>query len=125
MTDLEKIFCSYELSFLAKENGFNEPCFAWYTIKSNYLHYEGKFSEDSKSTLIVDCPLKSQLTDWLREKHKMCLELFSTVDDKNEPEFMFSIYDLKIENNLLHDTSWNSDYHIVYNEALTKAVNLL
>ena len=75
---MKKYFVNYEQSLALKELGFDMPCFAYvYTgdTGNNVDRYEEtepsraiNFNHDS---LCVSQPLKSQVFEWFREKHKI------------------------------------------------------
>ena len=75
-------FANYNQSLALKELGFDEPCFAGYRDSawigtdgpnSRYFHAQlfsnHQFDNDQKE--YCSAPLKSQVFEWFREKHKI------------------------------------------------------
>jgi hypothetical protein len=95
---MSHLFANYELSLLAKEKGFDEPCFrVWIrprdlTIKMNMVkNFRGlKNSEDKMERVTV--PLYQQLCDWFREKHNIHILSDVTFDKKNGNWYYYGIY---------------------------------
>jgi hypothetical protein len=77
-------FLDRELSLLAKEKGFDEPCLGFYSLTltdtlfliQNGVGYK-KSSELSKPKDYVAAPLYQQIIDWLKEKHNMDISFYS------------------------------------------------
>lgn len=84
---------SFETAKLAKEKGFNEPCWEWYGIEK--LHNNKIFHESSSLSHTINCPCnrilqkeynnsweeyisapyKYQLMDWLREEYNIFISI--------------------------------------------------
>lgn len=70
---MEKLFVPYELAVKLNDKGFNEKCLAYFHVCNAYqngycFHIADKSRADNRYTLL-DCPLYTQVIDWLREKH--------------------------------------------------------
>ena len=73
---MEKHFVTYNQALALKELGYDEPCMGKYDTKQGdewFLNiYSGhlniQFSDKSKACI---APLKSQVFEWFREKHKI------------------------------------------------------
>lgn len=67
---MEQLFLNYQLSLLAKEKGFDEPCFARYIKKEFRFAALGGVTNFSKEQAgQISAPLYQQITDWFMEKH--------------------------------------------------------
>lgn len=114
---MEHLFLNKKLSLIAKEKGFNEPCFAmwqkngkiWYTAKKEWitnfvinpepktlkLHLES-YPQNTRTingvNYLESCsnftaPLHQQIIDWFREKHNIEIE-----PKKYEEGYYFLVY---------------------------------
>lgn len=78
---MKNLFVPYELALLAKEKGFNEPCFTNFNHNKMFcieLVKDVEHSDCSNSKLHRSCVsalLYQQLVDWFRETHKMHIEI--------------------------------------------------
>lgn len=61
---MNHLFATYELSLLAKEKGFDEPCLRYYDY-SKILIESGVYK--------CKAPLYQQLCDWFREKYDIVI----------------------------------------------------
>ena len=113
-----KLFCPYELSLLAKDKGFNEPCFGFYYTKDKELYLDDDDDEHGKAWEdILKAPLYSQITDWLREEHKLHIGVDSM--GLGYVGYHNNTHDPETWNK---DKRWNTEPMKTYNEALTKAL---
>ncbi len=76
---MEHLFLSHELSIIAKEKGFDEPCFGWYSnIEFGKLriqetvNYKGTNYAGIESCYLA--PLYQQVTEWFRAKDVKIIE---------------------------------------------------
>jgi hypothetical protein len=67
---MNKEFVPYEESVALEELGFNEPCFAGYSILTEKIEFYSKplLTRDS---FTVDAPTYSQAFRWFREKYNI------------------------------------------------------
>lgn len=141
---MKQLFLPYNLSFLAKEKGFKEPCLAWYNnpqmqepsiflveygeLEDNnvILDLSNSKAENWKSVQDFhqyDCsaPLYQQIIDWFREKHKIHVEAFNCNDEKWLKEFSPVVE--TIDN---HETFGTyNDYYEALNKAIEEAFKLI
>ena len=75
-------YVSFETAKLLTEKGFDEPCFAYYYI---YNDLEGKclklwrkFPRRPANTDYLNAPTHQMAMKWLREVHKISIEITST-----------------------------------------------
>jgi len=93
---MNELFIPYELALLAKEKGFDEPCFAYYDL---YGHYHFNISDDTNDVvsitngLAIDAaPLYQQIVDWFREKHHIIIDI----------SYDFMCYDVSVYDGDVH-----------------------
>lgn len=77
---MKEVYCSYEISKLLKEKGFNEPCSSTYDTavsggkpkfyKYDVLHFfpNGMKNSDDKYGMVISAPTHQMACVWLREK---------------------------------------------------------
>jgi len=150
---MESLFVSYELALLAKEKGFDEPCFAaWfkYTIlndkkieltKPKDSIYGENFLFKNSLEIFIDnsisgkgdgakcsAPLYQQLVDWFREKHKLYIEVswITTNDEINHKvNFWYMITKEDVLEFDLESPKEFDSYYEALNKALTEAFKLI
>lgn len=83
---MKHLFIPYELSLLAKEKEFDEPCLAYYDCYNGGSHFflnEKAVSQDyvdyitGGTDTAVLAPLYQQIIDWFREKHSIDIDLWT------------------------------------------------
>ena len=87
-------YCSFEISKLLRNKGFNEPCRAYYDM--------GALKEDvtvpmdwSHSNFIdhISAPTLQLAMKWLREVHRIEIHIImSELNSDNSRKYMFDIY---------------------------------
>ena len=98
---MEKYFVTYKQALALKELGFDEPCMGKYDTKQGdeWLiniysgHLNIQFSDKSKACI---APLRSQVFEWFREKHKVQSLI---------QEYMLNTYMYTIDDGINSDTS--------------------
>jgi hypothetical protein len=101
---MDKNFIPYEESVALEALGFNEPCFAGYSILTEKIEFYSKplLTRDS---FTVDAPTYSQAFRWFREKHK----LYHTIN-------MFGDWDKPQYGYLVSGRTMNNPAHMWYFE---------
>lgn len=102
---MNKYFANYEQSLELKQLGFNEPCFGYYrkdAVVGNPFEYNIDYCTKAEldhglcpknSEFINDwvaAPLKSQVFEWFRDKHK----LYHTINmfgDWDKPQYSYIV----------------------------------
>jgi hypothetical protein len=96
---MKHLFIPYKLSLLAKEKGFDEPCFGFYDTQRDefwlmesypYLYDKSRKPLAFKQVLNCDvtAPLYQQLIDWFREKHNIHIKIDDFINnDKGEWDY--------------------------------------
>ncbi len=86
---MKHLFLPYELSILAKEKGFNEPCMAYHRellgSKKPLFHINSPENKcvinselgDNKYNMVA-APLYDQIFIWLKEDHEIIIEPFTS-----------------------------------------------
>ena len=103
-------YCSFGLSKLLKEKGFDEPCCGIWHVNNKLfeLHYEPlDYSELREERLLA--PTHQMAMKWLREKHNLHIEviynpyyeeykgcMYKTIGEYNYTEF-YSTYEEAVE----------------------------
>jgi hypothetical protein len=64
---MKHLFIPYELAVIAKEKGFDEPCFANYFDKEFIYPLHASISYREK----IEAPLYQQIVDWFSERHNL------------------------------------------------------
>jgi len=110
MSKIQDIFVPYEISKLAKEKGFAEPCMAFYECYkkepqftfdncqhhkrydwkgNNWNKYNPDFAQDDYiNSNFVSAPTYDQLTTWFIEKHNLVVTVYA-----NASGYLFEIHD--------------------------------
>ena len=126
-----KLFAPYELSLLAKEKGFNEPCLAGFK----------KYKDEFAITIIdnhhsyIQAPLFQQLVDFLREEHNIIVSGDLAIDNKKGELYYvavitkYSIVKNGDKNKYLYNRNMLIGKYdspvIAINKALEQALNLI
>lgn len=140
---LKEQFLPYELAVKLREKGFNETCIALITEKDFLIplrfddEEELEFNQEIKKHNNVPCiptPLYKQVTDWLRKKHKIGLNIVEIGDDfkihykknssENMPNFLWHLTNKKGET---HNTLGGGDnnYLKCFNKAIIQILKLI
>jgi len=123
---MKHLFIPYKLAVIAKEKGFDEPCFMYYDSNDKSLddfhsnEIIPPFTlEKFSGTGYLPCPLYQQIVDWFREKHKLLIE----VNFNGDEIFYFIIRKHEVYGEELHK-SYDEDFHgsVDYYRTLNKAI---
>lgn len=106
MLQLEELFLPYDLALLAKENKFDESCFAsyindkinprkdWQLIVGSIYKYI--YNDNDTELDFIIAPLYQQIIDWFRKKHKLHIYIREFVfEDKIEYIWVIRYVDSK------------------------------
>jgi len=68
---VHEAYCSYEISKILKEKGFDEECTRYYSYEDDELieYTNGVYSRNSKNCNRCTSPTHQMACAWLREKH--------------------------------------------------------
>lgn len=88
---IKEAYCSFEISKLLKEKGFNENVRAWYNIYDK-VNIDFRVSPDAPH-LQIPCPTHQMTMAWLREVHNIHIEIRINI---NNSLYSFRIYSVGI-----------------------------
>lgn len=81
---IQEAYCSYEVSKLLKEKGFNESIRCWYDNFQDF-HEEGvRMNNTDCLPPTIMCPTHQMAMKWLREKHNICITIYPDVENGYE-----------------------------------------
>lgn len=100
-TILFEDYVSFKTAVLLKEKGFDVPCDSYYTyFESNVTLYKGYLHEFSDSNINhnkhndrTSRPSQSLALKWLREVHKIFIEINVSIDINGDYHYNYSILD--------------------------------
>lgn len=130
---MKHLFIPYELALLAKEKGFDEPCFAQYEDEYGNGKYDHFFFNREELTYTnseldkvsqfdtIAAPLYQQIIDWFREKHNWNIEISYKQADKMFRGFIYPIQ----PNTEVHFSKGDKDYYEAIKIAIEEAFNLI
>jgi hypothetical protein len=74
---IKEAYCSYELSKLLKEKGFDESSFAYYSEFDDWkiLRFWRKYARNPINTFYLCAPTHQMACAWLREVHNMHIDI--------------------------------------------------
>ena len=111
-------YCSYEVSKLLKEKGFDGECVGcyWDPKKTFDINYEpSRYSDGDLRDEVVLAPTHQMAMKWLREEHKLSIEISSTESDK----WVACVYEIGVTRNFVE--AYISTYD-TYKEAIDAAL---
>lgn len=134
---IKKLFVPYSLSLLAKEKGFDEPCFGFYDtqrdefwLMESYTYLYDKSRKPLAFKQVLDCdvtaPLYQQLIDWFREKHNLFIKIDNFLTEENTVDYDYCVCkcdaDIDERGNMQYIIDFDSARSFTYYEALNKAI---
>jgi hypothetical protein len=93
---IQEAYCSFEVSKLLKEKGFNCPCKVVYSPKGIIKHYlkEEVYAHNLKGHKKL-CPTHQMAMAWLREVHNICIVIephaYDYINEKNT-SYVYSLW---------------------------------
>ena len=81
---IKEAYCSYKVSKLLKEKGFNVPTHAFYNPKKSYTLKFDPCLIDRNAGIYVSAPTHQMAMDWLRKKGIAIIPIISGVLDNEE-----------------------------------------
>ena len=73
---IKEAYCSYEVSKLLKEKGFDEECFGAYTeTNHNITMFTGLIKNSEYGNAMYTAPTHQMACAWLREKHNILISI--------------------------------------------------
>ena len=93
-------YCSYEVAKLLKEKGFDWKCLAHWYIDTNknfaYSNYPQNWNDNTRVSELewLSCPTLQMACRWLRETHKLFIEVH--IEQGKKVSYKFIIWDFYI-----------------------------
>ena len=92
---IQEAYCSFEISKLLKEKGFNESIRCWYDNFRDF-HEEGvRMSNTDCLPPTIMCPTHQMAMAWLREVHNICIVIephaYDYINEKNS-SYVYSLW---------------------------------
>lgn len=120
---MNDLFIPYELAVIAKQRGFNEPCFKYYDDDKDFVNLQFGFECNNTSLLDLEgnnisAPLKIQVINWLRDKHY--IKIIETEKDFCEPAYYLVKLAKPLKINRISKTTPTT-----LNKAITVALKLI
>ena len=118
---IKEAYCSFEVSKLLKEKGFNEPCRSYFIDKVDYVDFS--YSVEELTDLYMDVweilrPTHQMALAWLREEHHIFIEIGTSVDLNGNYHFCYTILDNKCK----YLTRGYTDFNFNYEDAVEAAL---
>lgn len=120
---IEERYCSYEVARLLKEKGFDEACTCLYyngdlefVNDNSYEHVMRNSSIANKD--FITAPTHQMACDWLREVHKIFIEISVSIDLNGDYPYRYSILNKKCEYLRKGYTSFDWTYKDTVEEAI-------
>ena len=91
---IKEAYCSFEVSKLLREKGFDEPCIYYYKdgvlMFSPFLKGRNSYQTDTYSA-----PTHQMAMAWLRDTHKIFIEIGVSIDLNGNYHYGYAILDDK------------------------------
>lgn len=138
---IKEAYCSFEVSKLLREKGFDEPCMKVWTLddcRESETIWSINFSEGNlfvtnkeidaiiKEKIFLDaaylCPTQELVCRWLREEKKIFIEPFVSIDLNGKYHFCFRLLNSECKDILQPKDLINIDFKDSYEEAIEAAL---
>lgn len=86
---IKEAYCSFEVSKLLKEKGFDEPCCGRYSIRSKEFHLDCTKMCNNGGLFECAAPTHQMAMAWLREKYGIFIAI-----NNDDLDFNWQCYDL-------------------------------
>ena len=119
---IKEAYCSYEISRLLKEKGFDEHC-------DNY--YDQSLDEPQQLTIdemyyscdeFIKAPTHQMACAWLREKHNIFIEISVSIDLNDNYYYNYSILNRECKYVRKRYTAFDWNYEDTYEDAVEAAL---
>lgn len=119
---IKERYCSYEVARLLKEKGFSEPVRSFYLIDdahSNAVNVTYTITYRSvNSAKAILRPTHQMACDWLREVHKIFIEISVSIDLNGDYHYSYFVLNKDCKYIRKGYTSFNWNYTDAVEEAL-------
>ena len=110
---IEEDYVSFEIAELLNEKGFDEPFFRYATSQKEYD--DGEWMTNGGIEDSVGFPTLQMAIKWLREVHKISVEVCSSINTSQL--WMAGVWELTTKNHL-----WTTNPYTTYEEACEAAI---
>lgn len=98
---IKERYCSYEISKLLREKGFDEPCRSIYVDNVDYIDFY--YTKEEQTNLQIGVwetlrPTHQMVIDWLRRKHNILISIIPQEVNIGVDRICYAIY--KITENI-------------------------
>lgn len=90
---IKEAFVSFEVAKLLKEKGFIESCYGRYSIRSKEFHFDCTKAYNNGSNFMYSAPTHQMAMAWLRNIHKIFIEIGTSIDLNGNYHFHYTILD--------------------------------
>lgn len=118
MKEITEDYCDFETAKLLKEKGFNEKCLRTYFgdgIMSRIFDDKDEIYNENLLPSVVAAPTLQMAMKWLREKHKLFIDITAAMEDYIEdgvvkykdPYYTWEVFSLEIGETLCFGEAQN------------------
>jgi hypothetical protein len=122
---MKQLFVTPEIAIALKEKGFNEPCLGHYNSNGVFMFFADvrNCNTNSEFGFYPTVPIHQQVTDWLREKHKIFIKISLYGNTFNQ--YYSPSVTQNLNPNKTLDFAQSSDYYEALNTAIKEALKLI
>jgi hypothetical protein len=89
---IKEAYCSYEISKLLREKGFDEECFGAYTeTNHNVTMFTGQIKNSEYGISMYTAPTHQMACAWLREIYYIFIEIGTSIDLNGNYHYRYSV----------------------------------
>ena len=89
---MKEAYCSYEISEILKEKGFDEPIKCWYDNFADFHEQGVKMNNTDCLPPTIMCPTHQMACAWLRKKHNILISIIPQEVKVGVDELCYAIY---------------------------------
>ncbi len=134
MKKIEDLFLTHELALIAREKGFDENCLSfWCKDKISPKHFTLRNGFDKPNEILkgikfksfLSAPTHQQIVDWLRENHRLHIEIL-LVEDDSKYAWDYDVRKVKMNSSMdMHSERMYDSYYEALNKAIEQAFKLI
>jgi hypothetical protein len=92
---IKEAYCSFEVSKLLKEKGFDVSCYGRYSVRSKEFHLDTTKPCNNGGIFQYSAPTHQMAMKWLREVHNICIVIephaYDCINEKNS-SYVYSLW---------------------------------
>ena len=115
---IKERYCSYEVARLLKEKGFDEECDFYYEHSTDEPHEITRDEIVESCNLCIKAPTHQMACDWLREVHKIFIEISVSIDLNGNYHYSYFVLNKDCKYARKGYTSFDWNYTDAVEEAL-------